>query len=98
MFWNILKNSLAVIVSFIFIGAAYFFVLNGGDPSKLPWSVGQQVPEKDTQVMDRLAERLSGLQSIDIKTELFSRPEFKVLQPYRTNLPTLDGAVENPFQ
>lgn len=98
MLLNILKNILAVIVSFVFIAAAYFFVIKKGE-TPLPWTNGPQT-EKSMAVVVNLNQRLAGFQNIDIKTDFFSMPIFTNLSKnYKKPLPTFgDGTIENPFQ
>ena len=105
LFSNILKNILVVIIVAILFCSAYFFVVLGGDDSKLPWrseetqggSGGVDKNRKVEDIVKNLERYLDDLDSVDINTDFFANPAFIRLEDFKQELPVLQQGRSNPF-
>lgn len=96
MIGDIFKNIGGIMIIGVFAVTAFFFIVLGGDPGKLPWSNGA-VEEKNMDVVQKLQGHLANLGDVEINADLFASPEFKELDNFKMPLPELEVGKTNPF-
>ncbi len=104
---NIFKTLFVAVIAFVVIFASYFFIVLGGDETKLFFSgvSEEQAPVRNlTETERNLSKYLNELEDVELDVNFYlsttspTSIAFDGLKDFKKEIPTLESGRKNPFE